>query len=132
MTDYLNPSHIPYANSCVSCGAEMGEGDMVCKSCLKSWTIKDDEHNMTKRCLVCSALIPYEAEVCDLCIRQRRGTTVHYELPEWYKKQERINAETDRVRNLMGLKIWLIQQIEKETDETRLNTLKMMLEGMKE
>jgi hypothetical protein len=67
---------------------------------------------------------------------------VQYELPEWYKKQLEANEEevrksaeiiregADRVRNLMGLKIWLIEQIEKETDETRLRTLKRMLEGV--
>jgi uncharacterized OB-fold protein len=36
MTDYLNPSHIPYANSCVSCGAEMGEGNQVCPACIST------------------------------------------------------------------------------------------------
>lgn len=33
MIDYLNPSHLPFANSCVSCGAEMPEGDQVCTRC---------------------------------------------------------------------------------------------------
>lgn len=33
MIDYLNPSHLLFANSCVSCGAEMPEGDQVCRAC---------------------------------------------------------------------------------------------------
>lgn len=40
MIDYLNPSHIPYANSCVSCGAEMPEGDMVCPTCKESLPVQ--------------------------------------------------------------------------------------------
>jgi len=88
MTYYLNPSHIPYANSCVSCGAEMPEGDMVCKSCI----LTTQEEKVRK-----------SAEI------MREGA--------------------DKINRLMNLKIWLIQQIEKETDETRLKTLKRMLEG---
>ena len=33
MIDCLNPSHLLFANSCVSCGAEMPEGDQVCRAC---------------------------------------------------------------------------------------------------
>ena len=36
MIDYLNPSHLPFANSCVSCGAEMPEGDQVCTRCQRT------------------------------------------------------------------------------------------------
>jgi len=89
MTDYLNPSRIPYANSCVSCGAEMPEGDMVCPACKESLQVEEKVR----------------------------------------KSAEIICEGADRVRNLMGLKIWLIEQIGKETDETRLKTLKRMLEG---
>jgi hypothetical protein len=122
---------------------------------------------MTKRCLVCSALIPDEVEVCDPCIKQRRPTTQESKNEcrvkgapfNWCGEQAigapfdeygmenpttqeslpvgKINAESAiffrtgsaKVRNLMGLKIWLVQQIEKETDEVRLRTLKRMLEG---
>jgi hypothetical protein len=58
MTDYLNPAGIypdgikpmeyksarivEPVNQCVSCGAEMGEGNQVCPACIESWTIKDD------------------------------------------------------------------------------------------
>ena len=94
MTDYLNPSHIPYANSCVSCGAEMPEGDMVCPACISTTqeSLQDEEK-----------------------VR---------------KPAEIIREGADKINRLMNLKIWLVQQIENETDETRLNTLKRMLEGV--
>jgi predicted nucleic acid-binding Zn ribbon protein len=85
MTDYLNPSHIPYANSCVSCGAEMPEGDMVCKACSTTQESLQEEK------------VRKSAEII------REG------IPE------------------AVLKCWLIEQIEQETDITRLNTLKRML-----
>ena len=88
MTDYLNPSHIPSANSCVSCGAEMGEGDMVCPACISTAQESLQEEKVWK-----------SAEII------REG------IPE------------------AVLKCWLIEQIEQETDITRLKTLKRMLEG---
>jgi hypothetical protein len=68
--------------------------------------------------------------VCPACILT---TQESLQVEEKVRKSAEIICEgADRVRNLMGLKIWLVQQIEKETDETRLRTLKNMLEGMKE
>ena len=106
MKDYLNPAGIypdgikpmeyksvEPANQCVSCGAEMPEGDMVCPACIST----------TQESLQVEEKVRKSAEI------MREGA--------------------DRIRNLMGLKIWLIEQIEQETDETRLKTLKRMLEG---
>jgi len=157
MTDYLNPCRIPYANSCVSCGAEMPEGDMVCPACVESWTIKADEHAIkldekpryfiNGRELDCDKTYDWFQEAINEKAEREKATTqeslqVQYELPEWYKKKLEAEEEkvrksaeimregADKINRLMNLKIWLIEQIEKETDETRLKTLRGMLEGV--
>ena len=79
MTDYLNPSHIvPPANQCVSCGAEMGEGDMVCPACI-STTQESLQVERQKGCDWCKhSILPFTMMADD-----RANRTLH--LKENYK-----------------------------------------------
>jgi hypothetical protein len=91
MIDYLNPSHIPYANSCVSCGSEMPEGDMV----------------------------------CGICVSKSKGTAPQGE--ELGQKSALILQDYfESVRHRRELRVWLTEQIARETDQARLETLKKM------
>jgi uncharacterized Zn finger protein (UPF0148 family) len=141
MTDYLNPCRIPSANSCVSCGAEMPEGDMVCPACVESWTIKADEHAIKQekpryfiggRELNCDKAYDWFQEAINEKAEREKATTQEslQDEEKVRKPAEIIREGADKINRLMNLKIWLVQQIENETDETRLNTLKRMLEGV--
>jgi hypothetical protein len=168
MTDYLNPAGIypdgikpmeyksarivEPVNQCVSCGAEMSEGNMVCPACVESWTIKADEHAITVTqgtWAVPNNFVPgdgwldlskdptvlykFDGEKWINCneLMEKATTQESLQVEEKVRKSAEIICEgADKINRLMNLKIWLIEQIEKETDETRLKTLRGMLEGV--
>ena len=113
MIDYLNPSRI-YTNGLNEVGASIYESTTTGKEYLQVATFK--------------GFLTVRPDAPNYGTESRKSAGESLE--EKVRKSAEIMREgADKINRLMNLKIWLVQQIEKETDETRLKTLKRMLEG---